>query len=562
MTKIEEISGAQIVVQALKEEGVDLMFGYPGGANMHIFDALYDETELKSILTRHEQAAIHAADGYARSTGKAGVVLATSGPGGTNLVTGLANAYMDSVPLVAITAQVGRPLLGKDSFQEADIVGITIPITKYSYLVKDVKDLARVIHEAFYLATSGRPGPVLIDIPKDVTTDLTEFIYPPAMDLPGYQPTPAPSQAEIDAAMAAVRASKRPLFFVGGGVRNAGATKEVRDLIENLQVPTSWTLMGKGVIPDGHPLDLGMVGMHGTAYANYAFSECDLIVGIGVRFDDRVTGKLTTFASQAQVVHIDIDEAEIDKIVPTSVAVHGDARAAVTMMLDGLEKDPISADTSDWKERILGWKESHPLAYKQADTIKPQAVLEALNDHCQGSCYATTEVGQNQMWSAQYLKVKSPEQFVSSGGLGTMGFGFPSAIGVQLAHPDKRVLALAGDGSLQMNIQELQTIKELKLPIKIIVLNNGCLGMVRQWQDLFLDKRYACTIFDDQPDFVAIAKAYGVESSRVIRPQDLGPAIQAAMDHEGPYLLDVLVEKEENVFPMVPAGGSLNNMLK
>jgi len=562
MIKKDNLSGAQIVVESLKAEGVDLMFGYPGGANMHIYDALHDEKDIKHILTRHEQAAVHAADGYARTSGKTGVVLATSGPGGTNLVTGLANAYMDSVPLVAITAQVGRSLLGKDSFQEADIVGITIPITKYSYLVKDVKDLARVFHEAFYLASSGRPGPVLIDIPKDVTTDRCDFFYPPDMNLPGYVDESLVDEKEVSAAVDLICAAKRPVMFVGGGVRNAKASREVLALAEHLQMPVSWSLMGKGVIPDTHELNLGMVGMHGTAFANYAFSEADLILGIGVRFDDRVTGKLSTFAKNAKVVHIDIDAAEIDKIVPSSVAVHGDAKQASIMLLDMMSKRDDCEDMSPWLERVSEWKKTHPLTYQQNDVIKPQYVLETINKLGQGRFYASTEVGQNQMWSAQYLEVKTPEQFVSSGGLGTMGFGFPASIGIQLAHPQETVLSLSGDGSFQMNIQELQTIKELKLPVKIVILNNGCLGMVRQWQDLFLDKRYACTVFQDQPDFVRIAEAYGVSARMVIRPEEVEEALQEALAHEGPFLLNIAVESEENVFPMVPAGGSLNNMLK
>ncbi|QRN84971.1 biosynthetic-type acetolactate synthase large subunit [Clostridia bacterium] len=562
MIKIENIRGAQIVVEALKAEGVDTMFGYPGGANMVIYDALYDEKEINHILTRHEQAAIHAADGYARTTGKPGVVLATSGPGGTNLVTGLANAYMDSVPLVAITAQVGRSLLGKDSFQEADIVGITIPITKYSYLVKDIKDLARIFREAFHIATTGRPGPVLIDIPKDVTQEMADFIYPPEMDLPGYAVETNIDMAEVDAALKMICSASRPIMFVGGGVRNAGAAKEVLALAEKLNMPVSWSLMGKGVIPDDHELNIGMVGMHGTAYANYAFSECDLILGIGVRFDDRVTGKLSTFAKNASVVHVDIDDAEIDKIVPTSSAVHGDAKEVTQLFLQRLGEVEDRKDITQWHDRVGDWKRSHPLSYEQKDVIKPQYVLETINRLTKGECFATTEVGQNQMWSAQFLQVKTPEQFVTSGGLGTMGFGFPASIGVQLAHPDKTVLCLAGDGSFQMNIQELQTVKELNLPIKIVILNNGCLGMVRQWQDLFMDKRYACTVFSDKPDFVRIAEAYGIRGRMVMNPEEVEDAIKEALLHDGPYLLNIAIESEENVFPMVPAGGSLNNMLK
>lgn len=557
-----ELSGAEIILESLHAEGVDTVFGYPGGASLQIYDALHADDRITHVLTRHEQAAVHAADGYARTVQRPGVVFTTSGPGATNIVTGLANAYMDSVPVVAITAQVATPLLGKDSFQEADIVGITIPITKYSCLVRDVRDLARAIREAFQIATSGRPGPVLVDVPKDVTIARTGFSYPPPTDLAGYGADPGPDEAGIDRALEYLRESRRPLLFVGGGVRSPEAVAGVRRLAETLDLPVAWSLMGKGVIPDPDPRNIGMVGMHGMACANYAFGECDLLLGIGVRFDDRVTGKTSEFARRARIVHVDIDAAEIGKIVPAAVGICGDAGAVVSRMLEKLQEREPAPDRSAWQARLREWRETHPLCYRQADVIKPQYVIETLNQLTGGTAFASTEVGQNQMWSAQYLSVGDPAQFVSSGGLGTMGFGLPAAVGMQIARPGDLVVSLSGDGSFQMNLQELQTIRERDLPVKILILNNGCLGMVRQWQDLFYEKRYSCTVFEGQPDFVKLADAYGIPARRIGDPAAVREGLEEALSHQGPYLLDFVVDKEENVFPMVPAGGSLDEMLR
>jgi len=564
MIRKENITGAEIILAALEAEGVDTLFGYPGGAVLPLYDALYHNKNIRHVLTRHEQGAAHAADGYARSTGRPGVVFATSGPGATNLVTGLANAMMDSVPMVAITGQVARSLLGKDSFQEANITGITIPITKYSYLVQDVKDLARVIREAFHIATSGRPGPVLIDIPKDVTTQRADFVYPPEMDLPGYRTETPLKDPEVDEALKVIASSRRPVMFVGGGVRNAGASSEVRRLAETLNIPVIYSLMGKGVMPDDHELTVGMVGMHGVATANYAMSHCDLILGIGVRFDDRVTGDLATFAPDAKIVHIDVDPAEIGKIVSCCAPVHGDARPVVARMNEKLAGGSPLPDISPWHDMVTGWKKEHPLTFTQdpAGVIKPQYVVTCLSRETEGRAYVTTEVGQNQMWAAQYFQVDSPEKFVTSGGLGTMGFGLPSAMGVALGNPGSPVVAIAGDGSFQMNVQELQTIRENNLPVVMAILNNRQLGMVKQWQELFFEERYSQTIFDGQPDFVKLADAYGIPGRRVLDPSQVIPAIGEALASGGPYLLDFVVDATENVFPMVPAGGSLDNMLK
>ncbi len=564
MMNKQTMTGAEIILAALEAEGVDTVFGYPGGAVLPLYDALYHNKNIRHVLTRHEQGAAHGADGYSRSTGRPGVVIATSGPGATNLVTGLANAQMDSVPLVAITGQVARGLLGKDSFQEANISGITIPITKYSYLVKRVEDLARVIHEAFHIAQSGRPGPVLIDIPKDVTTERAEFVYPPVMDLPGYGTCPAPDEGEIARALELIRQARRPILFVGGGVRNAKASPEVRRMADILKVPVIYTLMGKGVVPDNHELNVGMVGMHGTAYANYAMSHCDLIIGVGVRFDDRVTGDLGSFAPDAKVIHVDIDAAEIGKIVSCCAPVHCDAKKAVGRMVELLEEDPNLPDITAWHDRVTDWKKDHPLVFDQAPDgiIKPQFVVSRLSALTEGKAYVSTEVGQNQMWAAQYFQTDAPEKFVTSGGLGTMGFGLPAAMGMQVGLPGDVVVAVAGDGSIQMNIQELQTIRENNLPVIIAILNNRQLGMVKQWQELFFDQRYSHTLIEGQPDFVKLADAYGIPGRRVVSPGDVDEAIREALASGGPYLLDFVVDSAENVYPMVPAGGSLSNMLK
>lgn len=560
--KTEELTGAEILLKALEAEGVKIIFGYPGGQVLPIYDALYQNKNITHILTRHEQGAVHAADGYARSTGKPGVCIATSGPGATNLVTGIANAYMDSIPLVAITGQVPLSMLGRDSFQEADITGITIPITKYSYLVKDIKDLARIVHEAFHIATTGRPGPVVIDIPKDITTQKTFYFYPPKLDLPGYRVDKMINVAQMGKGVDALLEAKKPLIFVGGGAVTSGAHEEVTSLAEIMGVPVTYTLMGKGVFPDQHELCLGMSGMHGTVSANYAMWEADLIIGIGVRFDDRITGKLSTFAQNATVIHIDIDPAEISKNVPARISLAGDVKNILKEFLKILKAKRVKPNFGTWLEQIAAWKKEFPLKYEQTGSIiKPQYVIQQIYEATKGEAYICTEVGQHQMWSAQYYASSKPRRFISSGGLGTMGFGLPAAMGVQMAHPDQVVFNIAGDGSIQMNSQEFATIAQNKLPVNVAIINNHNLGMVRQWQELFFEERYSHTDMSGQPDFVKLAEAYGLVGLRIERPEDVRPALEEAIASPQGYILDFIVDSTENVFPMVPAGASINNML-
>lgn len=556
----QELSGAQILMKALELEGVDTIFGYPGGAVLPLYDALFHTPSLCHILARHEQGAVHAADGYARATGKPGVVFATSGPGATNLVTGIANAYMDSIPLVAFTGQVGLDLLGKDSFQEADITGITLPITKYNYLVKDPSKLAYIIHEAFYVATSGRPGPVLIDIPKDVQTAIVPFgDYPPKLELPGYQLEENDLTGKLQNITAVLGKAKKPLIFAGGGVISSEACQELMVLAEKTGIPVAYSLMGKGAFPDNHPLCLGMVGMHGLAHTNYAFAGCDFLLGLGVRFDDRVTGKLDEFCSQATIAHIDIDPAEINKNIRVPLSIVGDVKNVLQNLLDLLQ-DTEKRDYTPWRQQIAGWKEEHPLRYENKG-LKPQYIIQAISEMTKGEAYIATEVGQHQMWAAQYFQTNKPRTFITSGGLGTMGYGFPAAIGVQVAHPDAIVFDIAGDGSIQMNSQELATAVQYKLPINIAILNNGYLGMVRQWQEMFFDRSYSHVDMTWAPDFVKLAEAYGAMGLRVERPEDVRPALEEAIHSKETYILDFIVEREENVFPMVPAGGAIHNML-
>lgn len=558
----EKLSGAQVLLQALIKEGVDTIFGYPGGAVLPIYDELYSTPALRHILSRHEQGAVHAADGYARTTGKPGVVFATSGPGATNLVTGIATAYMDSVPLVAITGQVGLDLLGKDSFQEADITGVTLPVTKYNYLVKDPERLAYVIHEAFYVATSGRPGPVLIDIPKDVQTAMVDFQdYPPALELPGYQLVENNLEEKLTQVLGALEKAQKPMIFVGGGIIKSQAWDEVRALAEKTNIPAAYSLMGKGAFPDGHPLCIGLVGMHGLAASNYAFTECDFLLGLGVRFSDRVTGKLDEFCPNATVVHVDIDPAEINKNIKAPFSIVGDAKKILGQMLSLMEERWQGKENySSWHERIKGWQEQYPLRYEHKG-LKPQYIIEEINALTGGEAFVTTEVGQNQMWAAQYFQAVNPRSFATSGGLGTMGYGFPAAIGVQVAHPDGIVFDIAGDGSIQMNIQELATAVQYELPVNIVILNNGYLGMVRQWQEMFFDGRYSQVDMTFSPDFVKLAEAYGAVGLRVEKPEDVRPALEEAINSKKTYVLDCVIEQEENVFPMVPAGSAIHNML-
>ncbi|AEG16400.1 acetolactate synthase, large subunit, biosynthetic type [Desulfofundulus kuznetsovii DSM 6115] len=548
-------SGAQILVDCLREQGVDTIFGYPGGAVLPIYDALYD-ADIRHILTRHEQGAAHAADGYARASGRPGVCLATSGPGATNLVTGIANAYMDSVPLVAFTGQVVTSQLGKDSFQEADITGITLPITKHNYLVKDVRDLARVIKEAFYIATTGRPGPVLVDIPKDVSSTQTEYEDPGPVNLPGYRPVLEPSAEQLNRAAEAIARAERPVIYAGGGVVYSGAHRELRRFAELILAPVATTLMGLGGFPGDHPLALGMLGMHGSKYANFAVCECDLLIAVGVRFDDRVTGKLESFASQARIMHIDIDPAEIGKNVRVDIPLVGDVKRVLSALIERLEAKLPGA----WQEKIQTWKKEYPITYEENGHLKPQHVIREIYRVTKGQARITTEVGQHQMWAAHYYTYTRPRTFISSGGLGTMGFGLPAAIGVQVACPGEIVFDIAGDGSIQMNIQELATAVNYDLPVKVAILDNGYLGMVRQWQELFYNRRYSYSELVN-PDFVKLAEAYGAVGMRVEKPADVRPALEQALATSKPVLMDFVIEREENVLPFVPPGESLDRML-
>jgi len=537
---------------------VDTIFGYPGGVVLPIYDELYDSS-IRHILVRHEQAAAHAADGYARASGRVGVCLATSGPGACNLVTGIATAYMDSIPIVALTGQVPTALLGNDAFQESDITGITMPITKHNYLVKNAADIDRVVKEAFYIAGTGRPGPVLIDLPKDVSMGEVDEASspPPEISLRGYQPTYEGHVRQIDKALDLIAEAERPLVYAGGGVILSGASAELREFIETAAIPVTTTLMGLGAIPGDHPLNLGMLGMHGTAAANFAVTECDLLVAIGVRFDDRVTGKIEAFAPNARIIHIDIDPAEIGKNKKVDVPIVGDVGRVLRAMLARMKK---RGDTANWVNRAAAWKAQFPPSYRDDDRLRPQYVIQQLSDLMKGEGIVTSEVGQNQMWTALYYCFRKPRSWITSGGLGTMGYGFPAAIGAHFARPDETVVDVAGDGSFQMNIQELATVAHNNIPVKVVILNNMYLGMVRQWQELFYDRRYAYTELSPV-DFVKVANAYGVEGIRVEEKADVRGALETALSHDGPFVLDFRIEREENVFPMVPAGAAINEMI-
>ncbi|MBL7081062.1 MAG: biosynthetic-type acetolactate synthase large subunit [Candidatus Omnitrophica bacterium] len=555
------MTGAQILIECLRREGVEVIFGYPGGAVLPIFDQLY-EAPIRFILARHEQAAAHAADGYARATGKTGVCIATSGPGATNLTTGIATAYMDSVAIVAITGQVKTNLIGNDAFQEADVVGITRPITKYNFLVKDARDLARVIREAFHIASTGRPGPVLIDFPSDVQTQETQFIWPERIEIRGYKPTYFGHPGQIKKALHLITQSEKPVIYAGGGVISSGASEEVKELAERLQIPVTMTLMGLGSFPGEHTLSLGMLGMHGTVYANHAVTGSDLMIAIGARFDDRVTGRLDSFAPDAKIIHIDIDPASISKNVKVDVPIVGDVKNVLEQLLEEIElKHNQLPNTKAWLKTIRDWKRKYPLFYKKDDAgLRPQYIIEQIYELTKAEAIITTEVGQNQMWAAQWYKYKDAHTFISSGGLGTMGFGFPAAIGAKVACPDKEVFDIAGDGSIQMNIQELATAVEQKIYVKIAILNNSYLGMVRQWQELFYKKRYSYTHITS-PDFVKLAQAYGAVGIRVSKKDEVRPAIERAIKTDNVVMIDFRIEPEENVFPMVPAGEAINRMI-
>ncbi len=550
------MNGAQILIESLKREGVEVMFGYPGGVVLPLFDKLYD-ADIKFILTRHEQGAAHAADGYARASGKVGVCLATSGPGATNLVTGIATAYMDSIPMVAITGQVKTTLIGNDAFQEADVTGITRPITKHNYLVKDARDLAQIVREAFYIASTGRPGPVLIDLPVDVLMQEAEFVWPGEVKLRTYKPTYFGHIGQIKKAVKYIKQSKRPLIYAGGGIISSTASVELKEFAEKIQAPVTWTLMGIGGFPATHKLALGMLGMHGTAYANHSIMNSDLIIAVGARFDDRVTGRLDAFAPAAKIIHIDIDPSSISKNVRVDVPIVGDAKNVLSQLLEEIKDIP---DTTAWLKEVEDLKRKYPMAYKDKVKIPPQYVIEQLCEVTKSEAIITTEVGQNQMWAAQWYKHMHPRAFISSGGLGTMGFGLPAAMGAKLAYPDKIVFDIAGDGSIQMNIQELATCVCNKINVKVAILNNGYLGMVRQWQELFYKRRYSYTTLYN-PDFVKLVEAYGGAGIRVAKKEDVRPAIEKAIAIDNVVLIDFQVESEENVFPMVPAGEAINRML-
>ncbi len=556
-------TGSQIIVECLKKEGVEIVFNYPGGAVLPLFDE-FQGAPFRQVLVRHEQGAVHAADGYARATGKVGVVLVTSGPGATNTVTGIATAFMDSIPLVIMTGQVPTPLIGNDAFQEADIIGITRPCTKHNYLVKDVKDLARILRQAFYVARSGRPGPVLIDLPKDTLVDSTEFKYPEKVFIRGYQPTYEGHLGQIQRAIKLMLKSRKPVFYVGGGIISSNASKELALLAEKLGIPVTMTLMGLGSFPGNHPLSLGMLGMHGTYWANMAVMEADLLIAVGSRFDDRVTGKIEAFAPQARIIHIDIDPTSISKNVRVDLPIVGDCKRILSKILSLLEKEEIAtfkAGMEKWHHQIDKFKAIHSMNYDQKEMIKPQYVIESIYELTKGEAIISTEVGQNQMWTAQYFPFVKPRTLLTSGGLGTMGYGFPAAMGAQAAFPDKLVIDISGDGSFQMNSQELATVVQYHLPVKVVILNNGYLGMIRQWQEFFYGKRYASSSLEGfSPDFVKLAEAYGAVGLRANKPEEVVPVLKKAFSIPEPVIIDFEVDPEENVYPMVPAGEALNQM--
>jgi acetolactate synthase-1/2/3 large subunit len=558
------MTGAEIFIECLKREGVKHIFGYPGGVVLGIFDLLYDDKDIQLILARHEQGAVHAADGYARSTGKPGVALVTSGPGATNTITGIATASMDSIPLVVFSGQVPTMLIGNDAFQEADIVGISRPCTKYNFLAKDVHELSRIVREAFFIATSGRPGPVLIDLPKDVTAGKADFTWP-EIKIRSYNPTYEGNKWMITQAAQLIAKSKKAVIIGGGGVILSGGHKELRELAEFTSIPVTMTLMGLGSFPGTHELSLGMPGMHGTYYANKAIQESDLLIAIGMRFDDRVTGKLDAFAPHAKIIHIDIDPTSIRKNVRVDIPIVGDVKRVLTV-LNKVLKEEIKEQWDEvrriWVKQIDAWKRERPLTYTYSDeVIKPQFVVEKIYELTKGDAIITTEVGQNQMWAAQFYKFDKPRMWLTSGGLGTMGYGFPAAIGAQLAHPNKLVIDIAGDGSIQMNIQELATAVINKLPVKVAILNNHYLGMVRQWQELFFNERYSYTHLEVVPDFVKVAEAYGAVGLRATKPNEVEPVLKEAFRIKKTVVMDFIVHWKEKVYPMVPAGAPIDQML-
>jgi acetolactate synthase I/II/III large subunit len=563
-----KITGAQAFVKCLQEQNVEVIFGFPGGAVIDLYDELLKTESIKHVLVRHEQAAIHAADAYGRVKGDVGVALVTSGPGATNTVTGIASAYCDSIPIVVFTGQVPTMLIGNDAFQEVDIVGITRPVTKHNYLVKDVNDLVPTIREAFHLARTGRPGPVLVDLPKDVVNARIVFPEPQTIRMRTYRPTYEPHPGQVEKACRAILRARKPVIYAGGGVIAANAHEELTELARGLDLPVTMTLMGLGGFPGTDPLSLGMLGMHGTYYANMAVAESDLLIAVGSRFDDRVTGRVDAFAPHAKIIHIDIDPTSISKNVQVDIPIVADCKHALTAINtwfsrhDGFKAEEQKKDLAPWHQQIREWKTKHPLGYlEDGDIIKPQFVVRKLHELTRGDAIITTEVGQNQMWAAQFYHFNKPRTFMTSGGLGVMGYGFPAAIGAQMAAPDKVVIDIAGDGSIQMNIQELATARQYDCPVKIAILNNSYLGMVRQWQELFYDKRYSHTGLEVAPDFVALAQAYGAVGLRATKPSEVEPVIREALATRNTVIMDFVISREEGVYPMVPAGKATTEML-
>jgi acetolactate synthase-1/2/3 large subunit len=562
-----KMNGARIMLECLKKEGVDTIFGYPGGTVINIYDELFSFKEIRHILPRHEQAGTHAADGYARATGRVGVCLATSGPGATNTVTGIATAYMDSIPMVIITGQVPTPLIGNDAFQEVDIIGITRPCTKHSFLVRDVKDLALIMKKAFYIARTGRPGPVLVDLPKDVQIAQTEFSYPETVEIRSYKPTLGGHPRQVEKAMAMMLDARRPVMYVGGGAVLGNAADGLTTLARMLTMPVTTTLMGLGSFPENDPHSLGMLGMHGSYCANMAMTNSDLIIAIGARFDDRVTGKLGTFAPHAKIIHVDVDPTSIKKNVRVDLPIVGDVKDVLSKMIKQADKfkDKVAefkAALAPWHDDIAGWKEKHPIGYKNSTTvIKPQFVIQKLRELSDEDAIISTDVGQHQMWTAQFFQFNKPRTLLTSGGLGTMGYGLPSAMGAQAAFPGRQVITICGDGGIQMNIQEMATLVQNKLPVKIVILNNNFLGMVRQWQELFFDKRYSSTCMELPIDFVKLADAYGAKGFSTSKPSDVEKIIKQGFKEKGPVIMEFKIAREEKVLPMVPAGAALNEMV-